>query len=459
MTETVPVWFGDLQVGAVSVDENGALGFTYSDRWLATRGAFPLSRTMPLRAGAFESETVSPWLANLLPEERQLAILTRAFGLDRADTLALLKEIGGDTAGALSFGTPSARGDWAYTPLTEFYDIDDPAAALRRHFEDLKTRPFLAGEDGVRLSLAGGQEKSALAVLASDGRPVLRLPQPDDVLAIPRRGAPSTLILKPDNPALPGIVENETYCLRLARAIGIDAADVTVLQARERKAICVLRYDRRVGRNGEIQRVHQEDFAQANGVPPGRKYEHGTLRGPDLGTILGTGRCLPPLDALALLDQLIFNILVANTDAHAKNYSLLLPIGGDPRLAPLYDVSTVLPWPGVVQDFAQRIAGRKRKPGDLDARHWDALAATSTYRPADVRKRVQDLADTMVAHRVAVTEAVAALPGTAPGYVEEAAALIEGNALRIAGRLRNRAIAPSSGRSQRAGGHVSSGVR
>jgi serine/threonine-protein kinase HipA len=442
MTQKVPVWFGDLQVGAVSVSEDGSLGFSYSDRWLATRGAFPLSCTMPLRTESFDSATISPWLANLLPEERQLAILTRSFGLDRADTLALLKEIGGDTAGALSFGTPSERSAWAYTPLTEFYGIADPQEALRRHFEDLKTRPFLAGEEGVRLSLAGGQEKSALAVLDPEGTPVLRLPQAGDIIAIPRHGAPSTLIFKPDNPELPGIVENETYCLSLAGAIGINAAKVTVLPARERKAICVLRYDRRIGRNGELQRIHQEDFAQANGVPPGRKYEHGTVKGPDLATLLATGRHLPSRDALALLDQLIFNILVANTDAHAKNYSLVLPIGGEARLAPLYDVSTVLPWPRVAQYFAQNIAGRKRKPGEVDARHWDAIATTSSYRPGDVRRRVQDLVDAMIAHRVAVTEAVAALPGTTRGYVEEAAALIEDNALRIAGRLRNPAPAP-----------------
>ncbi|WP_262423518.1 HipA N-terminal domain-containing protein [Brevundimonas denitrificans] len=104
MTQGVPVWFGDLNVGDVTVGEEGSLAFSYSERWLATRGAFALSQTMPLRATPFNSETISPWLANLLPEERQLAILTRTLGLDRADTLALLNEIGGDTAGALSFG-------------------------------------------------------------------------------------------------------------------------------------------------------------------------------------------------------------------------------------------------------------------------------------------------------------------------------------------------------------------
>lgn len=436
MTAEVPVWFGDLKVGEVTVGQGGSLAFSYSERWLATKGAFALSLTMPLRAGPFESHTISPWLANLLPEERQLAILTRTLGLDRADTLALLNEIGGDTAGALSFGVPSRRAEWAYTPLTEFYDIDDPQEALERHFADLKDRPFLAGAEGVRLSLAGGQEKTALTVLTAEGDPALRLPQDGDILAIPLNGAPSTVILKPDNSRLPGIVENETYCLRLARAVGINAAEVTILPAGGRKAICVLRYDRRVSGSRKLQRVHQEDFAQANGVPPARKYERGTLPGPDLTALLGTAHHLPPKDALSLLDQLIFNILVANTDAHAKNYSLLLPVGERARLAPLYDVSSVLPWPRVVQYFAQNIAGKKRRPGDLDARHWNAVAQAMNYRPSDVRKRIQELVDGLIAQRVPVTEAVAALPGSAAGYVEEAAELIEGNALRIGGRLR-----------------------
>ncbi|MBB40035.1 MULTISPECIES: type II toxin-antitoxin system HipA family toxin [unclassified Hyphomonas] len=439
MTNSVPVWFDALHIGDITVGDDGALGFAYTKNWLDTRGAFPLSLTLPLSDTVFPSETISPWLANLLPEEEQLTILTRTLGLDRADTLAILGEIGGDTAGALSFSVPSERAAWTYTPLTEFYKIKDPEAALERHFEDLGERPFLAGEEGVRLSLAGGQKKSALAVLDRTGAPVLRLPAEGDVLAIPRNGAPSTIILKPDNPVLPGIAENETYCLTLAGAIGITVAEATVLPAGTRKAICVLRYDRRTNRRGALQRVHQEDFAQANGVPPGRKYERGTLPGPDIETLLRTGRNLPPADALALLDQFIFNILVANTDAHAKNYSLLLPIGSEPRLAPLYDVSTVLPWPRVVQYFAQNIAGKKRKPGDVAARHWDAISEAVGYRPADVRKRVQELVDAMVARRVAVTNAVAAQPGCTTGYVEQAASLIEANALRVAGRLRQAA--------------------
>lgn len=216
MSARVPIWFEALEVGQIEVAADGSLTLQYSEPWLQTAGAFPLSVTMPLRPEPFCSETLSPWLANLLPEEEQLAGLTRALGLDQADVLALLQEIGGDTAGAFSFGVPTDRSRWSYLPLTQLYRTDDPHEALERHFEDLGRRPFLVGEEGVRQSLAGGQKKSALSVLGPDGAPVLRLPQKGDTLAVPRNGAPSTLIVKPDNPHLPGITENEVWCLRMA---------------------------------------------------------------------------------------------------------------------------------------------------------------------------------------------------------------------------------------------------
>ncbi|TKZ15465.1 type II toxin-antitoxin system HipA family toxin [Shimia litoralis] len=435
MTASVPIWFDDLAVGQVDVAADGSLSLRYEDRWLQTAGAFPLSVTMPLRAEPYPSDVISPWLANLLPEEEQLQVLTRSLGLDQADVLAVLAEIGGDTAGALSFGAATERALWAYTPLTSFYDTADPRLALERHFEDLGRRPFLVGEEGVRQSLAGGQKKSALAVLGPDGAPVLRLPQEGDVLAIPLIGAPSTLIVKPDNPNLPGITENEVWCLRMAQAIGIEAAQTTILQSSKRTAIGVLRYDRRVGRSGQLLRLHQEDFAQANGLPPGRKYERGTLPGLDLKTLLETGRHVSASDALALLDQVIFNILVANTDAHAKNYSLILPVGAAPRLAPIYDASTVLSWPHVVKTYAQSIDGKKRNPYMVAGRHWEAIAREIGYRPTDVKNRVQQIVDAMVANRAEVTAAVTALPGATEGYVVQTAEAVEENALRMAGRL------------------------
>ena len=221
----------------------------------------------------------------------------------------------------------------------------------------------------------------------------------------------------------------------MAQAIGIEAAQATILQSSKRTAIGVLRYDRRVGREGQLLRLHQENFVQANGLPPGRKYERGTLRGLSLKTLLETGRNLSAHDALALLDQFIFNILAANTDAHAKNYSLILPVAASPRLAPLYDVSSVLSWPHVVQFYAQNVAGKKRTADAIAGGHWEAIAREIGYRPADVKLRVQQLVDEMVAQRVDVSEEVAALPGAAEGYVSQTADTVERNALRMAGRL------------------------
>jgi len=431
---SVPIWFDAFQVGAIDVAADGGLSLRYHDRWLQTPGAFPVSVTMPLREAPYPSGFISPWLANLLPEDERLWKLTRCLGLDQADALAVIREIGGDTAGALSFGRPTERANWAYIPLESLYGTADGAEALERHFQDLDRRPFLVGEEGVRQSLAGGQKKSALAVLDPSGKPVLRLPEPGDTLAVPRNGAPSTLIVKPDNPNLPGITENEVWCLRMARTLGIESARATIMEAVHTVSIGVLRHDRRLGRDGLIQRVHQEDFAQANRLPPERKYERGTLRGLDLKTLLETGRHVSPADALALLDQVIFNILVANTDAHAKNYSLLLPVSGKPRLAPLYDVSTVLPWPHVVKAYAQNIAGRKRTANAISGRHWDVIARDVGYRPTDVRTRIRKLVDLIVANRIPVTEAVVSMPGATAGYVEQAAEAIEVNALRMAGR-------------------------
>lgn len=434
--EVIDVYYESFVLGRIAVRAAGAIGFSYDLRWLATSGNFPLSVTMPLREGEFSDQVITPWLANLLPEEQQLISLSRALGLSTSDALAILREIGGDTAGAISIGEPSNRPEWTYEPLQARYKAKTESAALDRHFDDLGRRPFLVGEDGVRLSLAGGQKKTALAVLGPDGAPKLGLPETGDALAIPKRGAPSTVIIKPDNPNLPGIVENEAYCLTLAGLIGIPVVDCMVVETEGRTALAVARYDRRLRKDGTLRRLHQEDFAQANGIFPGQKYEQGTVPGLDLTSLLRTGDHLPPAEALKLLDQVIFNILVANTDAHAKSYSMIY--GDGPSMAPLYDVSSVLHWDHVNQYHAQKLAGRKRKPGDMARRHWDRIAEAAGLNARGVRVRVQELVDAMVAARVEATSTVSSQAGASAEMVHHVAEIVEENALRIAGRLEER---------------------
>lgn len=434
--EEIEVYYEGFVIGQIAAHDRDRITFTYDPRWLATAGNFPLSITIPLRAGEFDDQIIAPWLANLLPEEQQLMALSRALGLSTSDALAILREIGGDTAGAISIGEPSKRFDWTYEALQAHYGMEADEDALERHFDDLGRRPFLVGEDGVRLSLAGGQKKTALAVLDGDGNPKLGLPGPTNRLAIPKNGAPSTIIIKPDNPTLPGIVENEAYCLTLAGLIGITAVDCIIVQAGDRTALAVARYDRRARSGGTVRRLHQEDFAQANGIYPGQKYEQGTVPGLDLNTLLNTGNNLPPAEALKLLDQVIFNILVANADAHAKNYSMIFSNG--PTMAPLYDVSSVLHWDHVSQYHAQKIAGRRRKPEDTARRHWDRIAEEAGLNARGVRLRVQELVDAMVAARVEAMDRIKSQGGAEAGMVDHVAGLIESNALRIAGRLEER---------------------
>lgn len=435
---TIPVFYDSYEIGEIRLGEGATISFAYDQRWLDTLGAFPVSVSMPLTKDVYAPTIVHPWVANLLPEERQLFTLASVMGVDRNDSIAVLRKIGGDTAGALSFGAPSNRDEWNYAHLQQFYETETADAALLRHFEDLKDRPFLVGEDGIRLSLAGGQEKAALTVLGPEGSPRLGLPRPDDLLGIPRNGAPSTLIIKPDNPRLPGIVENEAYCLGLANAIGLDAAKTTILKVGERNALAIARYDRESRKDGEVRRLHQEDFAQANCVFPTYKYETGTFPGPSLQVLLRTGKHLPSKDALRLLDQVIFNIVVANTDAHAKNYSLFL--SGTKSLAPLYDVSSALPWENIKinQNFAQKIAGKKRRPGDIQGRHWNNIAESAGYNPHETRKRVEEIVDRIIRMGHDVAAQIAGQAGAVPKLVDQVRDCVEENALRVIGQLKEK---------------------
>ena len=432
--DTVDVFYEHMVVGRILVYASGRLSFLYDHKWLDQDNNFPLSTKIKLSNTQYSHEVIAPWLANLLPEESQIDHLSRVLGVSRLDTLAILKEIGGDTAGAISVDEPSVRDQWCYESLQKVYDSNNEEEAIMRHFNDLRRRPFFAGKDGVRLSLAGGQEKTILSVIDSDGKQKLGLPGPLDRLAVPKKGAPSTVIIKPDILSLPGIVENEAYCLTLAKLIGIPAVKCAIIQVKDRLGLAIERYDRRLLKDGSVQRIHQEDFAQANGIYPVQKYEYGRIQGLNLKSLLLTGQKLPTADSLELINYLIFNILVANTDAHAKNYSMIL--SGEISLAPLYDVLSALPWEDVDQYYAQKIAGKKRKPCDLAMRHWEKIAHDASLSSSLLLKRVRNIIDKMVSAREESVATISDQPGVSVEKVRHIAELIEKNALRVAGRLR-----------------------
>jgi len=391
---SMTISFEGTPVARVGVDQDGPR-ITYVDGWPRTPGAFPISLTMPLAAEPYGPETAVPWLMNLLPEGEPLRAMTRALGVSRDDILGLITATGRDLAGALTIGTVRDAEAPAYLPII------DPAQ-LERIIEELPAKPFLVGDEGVSMSLAGAQEKMPLAGGA-------------DHLTIPINGASSTLILKPDNPRLPGSVQNEALCMVLARRCGLPTAPVTTGVAGARAYLLVDRYDRTQA-DGRVTRIHQEDFCQALGRPPAAKYQHNQtgMPGPSLAEMFGLVRQrMTAREINRLLDAVIFNIAIGNVDSHAKNYSILLR-SSRAELAPLYDLMSGLAWDNITQNHAQDV-GDQQRGRHIYGRHWRRMAAVSGLAgPASVR-RVQQISARVLAELPAAAAEVAAMPAGGAG--------------------------------------------
>ena len=168
---SLPIYFEQRLVGTIDVDKNGP-SFTYNPNWIGLRGAFPISTTMPLKSERIASETFLPWAANLLPESEQLRTVGQLLGMARSDVIGLLSAIGGDTAGALSINQPGR------TSSLRWRAVDKPKE-LERIIEDLPNKPFLVGEEGVSMSLAGVQSKVAVAVDPGPSSTPSAIPSPN----------------------------------------------------------------------------------------------------------------------------------------------------------------------------------------------------------------------------------------------------------------------------------------
>lgn len=363
----IPVFHETVRVGAIHV-EAGLFSFVYDDEWAGRRGAFPISVLAPLKTGGMAAAQFMPWLANLLPEGEALASLGQNIGMATQDVVGILEQIGGDTAGALSIGGPAVRGEPSYRLVPD-------EASLEKIIDELPRRPFLAGDEGVSMSLAGAQDK--LPVMLVDGK-----------IAIPLNGAPSTHILKPDNSRLEGSVQNEALCMVLARRVGLNTAKVTTGRAGKRSYLLVERYDRQFELS-QVVRLHQEDFCQALGKPPAAKYQHNQtgIRGPALSDMFAVVRQhMPAPDLLALLDAVILNVVMTNVDSHAKNYSIILS-AARPRFAPLYDLMAGDAWPDITLNMAQDL-GEQRRGAHVQAKHWRRFALECNFNPKLVFDRV-----------------------------------------------------------------------
>lgn len=392
MKRALDVWWGDRIVGQLTQNEHGDLGFVYAPAWLADEHARSLSASLPKRAKAFGKRECRPFFAGLLPEEHQREVVARVLGVSRANDFSLLDRLGGDVAGAIELLPPGIEPSSALSHGSAAGLGDQ---ALLELLDDLPLRPFLAGEKGLRLSLAGAQPKVPVVLVGN-------------AVALPAPGQPTTHILKPPVGRFRGTTENEAFVMRLAEAIGLDVASVEPRVVCGRTFLLIERYDRLVAADGLVQRIHQEDFCQALGVPPEKKYA--TEGGPgfaDCFKLVRENSAVPGPDVIKLLDAAIFNVIVGNADAHGKNFSILYRSSG-PRLAPLYDLLSTAFYPELSASLAMKI-GRRSTLGELDAKGWERFAVDAGIGWPLVRRRVGEIAERIDAKIVSVVADLASL--------------------------------------------------
>ena len=380
MTRALDIWWDGQLVGQLTQNQHGELGFVYSADWLKRESALPLSASLPKRAEPYSRRECRPFFGGLLPEEGQRDAAAKALGVSPRNDFALLDRLGGDVAGALQFLPPGEK-PTVPSSIQRAVPLDDEG--LIRVLDALPVRPLLAGEEGLRLSLAGAQSK--VPVILVDG-----------VVALPAPAQPTTHILKPPISRFAATTENEAFVMRLAATIGLDVASVEPRVVRDRTFLLIQRYDRIIGTDGSVHRVHQEDFCQALGVPPEMKYaSEGGPTFKDCFTLLRRVAARPAIDVLKLLDAVVFNLIAGNADAHGKNFSILYDTPGA-RFAPLYDLLATVAYPDLSSKLAMKI-GKRATLAEIDAKGWAAFATDAGLGLPLIRRRVVEISDSVKA--------------------------------------------------------------
>ncbi|ACM20081.1 HipA domain protein [Geotalea daltonii FRC-32] len=391
MSRKLLVFLQDSCVGEL-VQRGDSLTFTYAPSYFSTSGSLPLSRHLPIRAASFGHEETHAFFANLLPEGAMRDYLARQLGISGENVYALLEAAGGDCIGAISLrpdGTPGKGG--TYRPISE--------EELALHLDNLPVFPF-AGEENVRLSLPGAQNKVPIYF---DGTGFF----------VPEGDCPSSHIIKTPIEKLDDTVVNEAFCMTLAARIGLPVPMARLASIAGRQVYMIERYDRKKI-DGAVMRLHQEDFCQALGVPPRlNKYEK--EGGPGFQAcfrLVEEWSDEPLLDTGNLLNWALFNFLIGNADAHAKNLSFLYA-GGTIRLAPFYDLISTAVYPRVNNKFAMKMGGQK-DPRYLQQTDLQHFAAETGINVRAVRSAFRELAMACEPLAMAVAEEFRKTAGPAP---------------------------------------------
>ena len=351
------------EVGRVHRDARGRLTFIYDDAWRKATDSYPLSLSMPLGAQEHGRAVIEAFLWGLLPDnDRVLDRWAAKFQVSARNVFALISHVGEDCAGAVQFVTPERLAAIRSGKEDKVEWLDESDIAKRLETLRADHAAWRLPRDTGQFSLAGAQPKTAFLLQ-------------NDRWGIPSGRLPTTHILKPPTGQFDGHAENEHICLMLAQRLGLPTAQSKVMRFKKEIAIVIERYDRQ-RKGNDIIRVHQEDVCQALGIMPTKKYQNeGGPSASDIVQLLRTASTDREEDVNTFIAALGFNWLIAGTDAHAKNFSLLLG-GHRVRLAPLYDVASILPYDESDLNkvkLAMKIGG-DYKLSQIGLRQWQKFA-------------------------------------------------------------------------------------
>lgn len=400
MAGGLSIWLYGTLVARIEQGSNGRLRLQYTDEARSRFGLGTplLSLNLPIIDQAFPNARTRAFLDGLLPEGDTRATIAAEFNLVANDTFGLLRELGRDCAGALIV-LPDESPPPALGTTSTAEPLSDPE--LDELVRGLRSRPLGVG-GRVRLSLAGIQEKLLLTKM------------PDGSWGRPVDSTPSTHILKPAHAAYPNTVENEVFCMRVAKYAGLPVAEVDLIQVGGKKLIVIERFDRAVDAQGTVSRVHQEDMCQALGIPPKNKYQEDG--GPSLRQVAGVlGSATERSSLETLLRAATLNVALGNADAHGKNFSLLHLRDLSLRFAPLYDLMSTLAYraEGVTEHMSMYVDSVQR----IDRVTSDRLVAESAAWGLSRSRAIEVVADLLARLPEAVGRAKKEIDGLPPALL------------------------------------------
>ncbi len=372
MTESLDAYLSEERVGTLASDDQGRMSFAYQ-----SAQSPPISISLPASATPYDDRACRPFFSGLLPEGGALERAAAQKRLQVYETFKLLQSYGAECAGAIRLLPPGASPN-----IPKDYELL-AGQSLDTEIADISNVPIFARDNRARLSVAGVQLKTAVRLY-------------NGAIYKPLGGSLSTHIVKVASADYPDLPQNEAFCLKLAERLGLEVANVELREAGGRKFILVERYDR-ISDDENIREKHQEDFCQALGYEPARKYEindEGEKTGPGLEEcfLLLNKTRTPALERQRFIIALAYNYLIGNADAHAKNYSLVHERDvRAPTLAPLYDLVCTRIYKGLTTDLAMRY-GVASDPEVVSRSDWEAIAKTAGIRFNYVRDLVIKLA-------------------------------------------------------------------